>query len=49
MISSLSLLLYFNPHFFTDQCRFGVRCNLIAAIYNFEVSLPASKTSSPQS
>ena len=29
--------------------RFGLRCNLIAAIYNFEVSLPASKTSSPQS
>ncbi|WP_225886735.1 IS5 family transposase [Pseudanabaena sp. ABRG5-3] len=29
--------------------RFGLRCNLIAAIYNFEVALPTSKTSSPQS
>jgi hypothetical protein len=29
--------------------RFGLRCNLIAAIYNFEVSLPASKTFSAQS
>jgi len=29
--------------------RFGLRCNLIAAIYNFEVSLPTSKTCSPQS
>ena len=29
--------------------RFGLRCNLIAAIYNFEVSLPASKTCSQQS
>ena len=29
--------------------RFGLRCNLIAAIYNFEVSLPTSNTSSPQS
>ena len=25
--------------------RFGLRCNLIAAIYNFEISLPASKSS----
>jgi hypothetical protein len=24
--------------------RFGLRCNLIAAIYNFEVALVASKT-----
>jgi hypothetical protein len=31
------------------QRRFGLRCNLIAAIYNFEVSLPTSKTCSPQS
>ncbi|BBC22944.1 IS5 family transposase [Pseudanabaena sp. ABRG5-3] len=29
--------------------RFGLRCNLIAAIYNFEVSLPASKNCSPLS
>ncbi|MFN5978546.1 MAG: transposase family protein, partial [Pseudanabaena sp.] len=29
--------------------RVGLRCNLIAAIYNFEVSLPTSNTSSPQS
>ena len=26
--------------------RFGLRCNLIAAIYNFEVSLPSSNTGS---
>ncbi|MCY7331297.1 MAG: IS5/IS1182 family transposase, partial [Pseudanabaena sp. CAN_BIN31] len=25
--------------------RFGLRCNLIAAIYNFELSLAASKRS----
>ncbi|MFN9875292.1 MAG: hypothetical protein ACK54O_12280 [Pseudanabaena sp.] len=25
--------------------RFGLRCNLIAAIYNFEVGLPAAKSS----
>lgn len=29
--------------------RFGLRCTLIAAIHNFEVSLPASISSSPQS
>jgi len=31
------------------RCCFGLRCNLIAVIYNFEVSPPASKTCSQQS
>ena len=33
---------------YRNRRRFGLRCNLIAAIYNFEVSLTASKTLSAQ-
>ena len=34
---------------YRNRRGFSLRCNLIAAIYNFEVSLPVSKTFSAQS